>query len=198
MENVFESLSDSFPEGDPIDKLLAYFKSTYIQGPILQRPALFPLELWNHFQHAINKALKTPNCTEGWHHSLVLLLASHSSMWTLFRGLKKDIAIQRLTVINADIEHNGMPKLKYQELVQRLSSARKWADMKKMTNWSGLLSGLWHTWHEKKSLWQCNFFYLNSLGSVHHGLNPPWPQSSDFNPPWPQPPWPQSPWPQSH
>ncbi len=44
---MFESLSDFFPEEDPIDELLAYFKSTYIQGPILQRgwPALFPLEL---------------------------------------------------------------------------------------------------------------------------------------------------------
>ncbi len=57
MENVFESLNDSFPEEDPIDELLAY-----IQGPILRRrrrPALFPLELWNHFQDAINKAPKT-------------------------------------------------------------------------------------------------------------------------------------------
>ncbi len=68
---MFESLSDSFPEEDPIDELLAYFKSTYIQGSILQmRPALFPLELWNHFQDVINYAPKTPNCTEGWHYSL--------------------------------------------------------------------------------------------------------------------------------
>ncbi len=62
-------------------------------------------------------------CTEGWQYSLrALFLASHPSMWTLFRGLKmKDIAIQRLTVMNADIEHNDMPTLKYQELAQRLS-----------------------------------------------------------------------------
>ena len=81
---------------------------------------MFPLELWNHFQDAINKALKTTNCTEGWHNSLrALFLASHPSMWTLFRGLKKDIAIQRLTVMNADIDHNDMPKLMYQEIAQR-------------------------------------------------------------------------------
>ncbi len=35
--------------------------------------------------------------------------------------MKKDIAIQRLIVMNADIEDNDMPKLKYQELAQRLS-----------------------------------------------------------------------------
>ncbi len=80
---MFESLSDFFPEEDPIDELLAHFKSTYIQGPILRRgrPALFPLELWNHFREAINKAPKKMNCTEGWHNSLrALFLTLHLSM----------------------------------------------------------------------------------------------------------------------
>ncbi len=85
-------------------------------------PAFFPVAMWNHFQDAINMASKTTNCTEGWHNSLrALFLASHPSMWTLFRGLKKDMSIQRLIVLNAAIEHNDRPKLKYQELAQRLS-----------------------------------------------------------------------------
>ena len=85
-------------------------------------PAFFLVAMWNHFQDAIDMAPKTTNCAEGWHNSLrALFLASHPSMWTLFRGLKKDMSIQRLIVLNAAIEHNDRPKLKYQELAQRLS-----------------------------------------------------------------------------
>ncbi len=67
-------------------------------------------------------APKTTNCTEGWHNSLrALFLTSHPSMWALFCGLKKNMSIQILIAINAAIERNDRPKLKYQELAQRLS-----------------------------------------------------------------------------
>jgi hypothetical protein len=79
--------------------------------------------MWNHYQDAIDEAAKTTNCTEGWHNSLrSLLLASHPSMWTLFCGLQKDMAIQKLTLMNAETANNDRPKMKYKRLAERLSA----------------------------------------------------------------------------
>ena len=103
VEGLFEELSDTFPEDDATDSVLAYFKNTYIEGPVVrrrQRPPMFPLELWNHFEDAKDMEAKTTNCAEGWHNTLrSLFLASHPSMWTLLRGLKKDTLREQLKVI---------------------------------------------------------------------------------------------------
>ena len=43
-------------------------KSTNVEGPTVrrtQRPPKFPVNMWNHYQDALNKASKTANCTEG-------------------------------------------------------------------------------------------------------------------------------------
>ncbi len=70
--------------------------STYIQGQILWRrirPAMFPVNLWNHYEDATNKAPKTTHCAEVWHNSLrALFQASHPSIWTLLQGLWNGIA----------------------------------------------------------------------------------------------------------
>ena len=125
VEGLFGSLSEEFPEEEASDKLLSYFKSTYIQGPILRRrrrPAMFPIALWNHYQDDLDKAPKTTNCAEGWHSSLrAIFLSSHSSIWNMIRGLKKDMAIQRLIVLNAEVENNDRPKMKYKNLAVGLS-----------------------------------------------------------------------------
>ncbi len=116
VEGLSESLSEEFPEEEASDELLSYFKSTFIQGPILRRrrPAMFPIALWNHYQDALDKAPKTTNCAEGWHNSLrAIFLSSHPSIWNMITGLKKDMAIQRLIVLNAEVENNDRPKMKY-------------------------------------------------------------------------------------
>ncbi len=48
-----------------------------------------------------------------------MFLASHPSMWTILRGLKKDMSIHRLTVMQAQIENNDAPK-KYKTLAEKL------------------------------------------------------------------------------
>ncbi len=87
-----------------------------------KRPAMFPIVLWNHYWDALDKAQKTTNCAEGLHISLrANFLSSHPSIWNMVRGLKKDMAIQRLIVLNAEVEHNDRPKMKYKNLAVRLS-----------------------------------------------------------------------------
>ncbi len=79
--------------------------------------------MWNHYDDAINKEAKTTNCVEGWHNALrSLFLSSHPSIWKVLRGLRKDIAVQRLSIIQAVTENGDRPKDKYKRLADRLSS----------------------------------------------------------------------------
>ena len=125
VEEIFDTLSEAFPEEEDVDLLLSYFKSTYIQGPVIRRvrrPAMFPIGLWNHYEHALRREPKTTNCAEGWHNTLrSLFMASHPSIWTFFRGINKDIAIQRLVIVNDDMANGRRPTKKYADLAQRLS-----------------------------------------------------------------------------
>ncbi len=53
--------------------------------------------------------------------SAPIFLFSHPSILNMIRGLKKDMAIQRLMVLNAEVENNDRPKMKYKNLAVRLS-----------------------------------------------------------------------------
>ena len=72
--------------------------------------------MWNHYSDTLQKASKTTNCTEGWHNSV------HPGMWTLFNGIQKDIAIQKLVITNNEQANGDKPQLKYEKLAQRLQS----------------------------------------------------------------------------
>lgn len=120
---LFEELTTSFPDEAPVNELLSYFKATYVSGGELRRPPMFPIPVWNHYDDAINKEAKTTNCVEGWHNALrSLFLSSHPSIWKVLRGLRKDIAVQRLSIIQAVTENGDRPKDKYKRLADRLSS----------------------------------------------------------------------------
>ena len=63
---VFDQLSAKFPDTEACDRLLSYFKKTYIQdiarnGRI--KDPLFKIELWNHYEDALACVPKTTNCT---------------------------------------------------------------------------------------------------------------------------------------
>ena len=63
---VFGQLCAEFPDTDACDKLLKYFKQTFIQQTGRNdRPQdpLFKIELWNHYQDGLNCVPKTTNCT---------------------------------------------------------------------------------------------------------------------------------------
>ena len=123
---MFEELTESFPEDEATNDLLDYFKATYVQGPTVrrrQRPPMFPLKMWNHYEDALNMSQKTTNCTEGWHNALHgLFLASHPGVWKMLNGIRKDMAIQRFIVLKNDTADGDRPKLQYQKLAERLQA----------------------------------------------------------------------------
>ena len=126
VEDRLGELMDDFAPGQPYDDFLSYFTHTYVAGPAAgnrRRPPRFKVELWNHFDDAVELAPKTTNCCEGFHNSLQsLFLSPHPTVWTLLSGLKRDIAVHRLTAANALGGNAERPRVKYQKLAQRLAS----------------------------------------------------------------------------
>lgn len=123
---VFEQLAATFPDEPVCNDLLTYFESTYIRGPRIRRqyrnPRFLP-ELWNHYEDAIACAPKTTNCVEGFHNSIKsMFLCAHPTVWTLLNGLRRDIAVHRLTVQNAEVQNLERPRNKYVNLANRLAA----------------------------------------------------------------------------
>ena len=116
VEHIFETLAVTFPHDDKFNQILTYFSSTYIRGP-LGRPALFPINVWNHFVAAKEETPKTTNACEGFHNALnAIFNCSHPSIWSLFDGIEKDISFQRLILVKAQSGIYEVKKRKYQTL----------------------------------------------------------------------------------
>ena len=63
---VFDQLSAKFPDNEPCDKLLTYFKCTFIQDTARngrKKDPLFSISLWNHYEDGLSCVPKTTNCT---------------------------------------------------------------------------------------------------------------------------------------
>ena len=63
---VFGQLSATFPDTDACERLLTYFKSTFVQVESRlgrTKDPLFPIPLWNHYNNGLNCVPKTTNCT---------------------------------------------------------------------------------------------------------------------------------------
>ena len=83
---------------------------------------MFPIDLWNHFETASNEEPKTTNATEGYHNALQSLFnCSHPTVYTLLRGLEKDIATHLLTLSQANVGNNEKQRPKYKRQAARLA-----------------------------------------------------------------------------
>ena len=66
------------------------------------KPALFPISTWNQHNIAIIGGPRTTNCCEGFHNSLnSLFFTNHPSIWKFLDGIRRDIAINKLTLTDA-------------------------------------------------------------------------------------------------
>ena len=102
--------------------MLTYFFGTYIEGAAGRNP-LFSIELWNHYDSALEKSPKTTNCCEGFHNALSSIFhCSHPSIWFLFDGLQRDIAYHSLTLANAEMGRPEIKRIKYQKLADSVST----------------------------------------------------------------------------
>lgn len=126
LSEVYEQLAAAFPDEPTCNDLLTYFESTYIRGPHIgrqNRNPRFSPALWNNFEDSIVCASKTTNCMEGFHNSIrSMILCAHPTVWTLFNGLKRDMAVHRLTMQNAEVQNLERPRNKYINLANKLAA----------------------------------------------------------------------------
>ena len=76
-ELVIEEITDviereQFEESvvEKMDDFAIYFKSTYIENPIVNKKPPFPIEMWNQYDAAAERVARTANSVEGWHYGL--------------------------------------------------------------------------------------------------------------------------------
>ena len=127
---AFWLLADYMPEHEKMPELLAYFQQTYIGGR--RRPgcsecyqsAIYPIETWNHFESASEGIARTTNSVKGWHYGLqVLFQCHHPTLWTVIKGLEKDMQMQHTTfVLGVSGLQPFVPK-RYQSMKLRVENA---------------------------------------------------------------------------
>lgn len=109
VQDAFDILAESMVQHERMDELLSFFEYTYVRGRCPRgreqapRPAMFPLELWNQNESALNGIARTRNIVEGWHHGLQSLLhCHHPTMWTFLTGIKQDMTKQDCNLRSSD------------------------------------------------------------------------------------------------
>ena len=113
-----------------VDELLSYFESTYVRGRRLRGRGkkfglpLFPPDLWNQRNAAVDGIARTNNSVEGWHFGLqALFQCSHPTLWKFIRGLECDCAQQKASFLQGITGIVQPPVKKYERLCERVSRA---------------------------------------------------------------------------
>ena len=90
-ELVIEEITDviereQFEESvvEKMDELAIYFKSTYIENPIVNKKPHFPIEIWNQYDATGEGVARTTNSVEGWHYGLQAYFSGFFSVNVLF------------------------------------------------------------------------------------------------------------------
>ncbi|XP_055639888.1 uncharacterized protein LOC129777565 isoform X1 [Toxorhynchites rutilus septentrionalis] len=123
VQDIFKSLASTFPDEDRFNEVLSYFFSTYIQGAAGRGPLFHP-RTWNHYDTALNESPRTTNSCEGFHNALNSIFhCSHPSVWTLFDGLRRDLACHKLTLVNSETNQLEPTKRKYRKLYAIVASS---------------------------------------------------------------------------
>ena len=128
--DAFLILADSMPDHEKMPELLAYFEHTYIRGrrrpgrAEQYGPAIFPIETWNHFETASEGVARTTNAVEGWHFALqALFQCHHPTLWTFFKGIERDIQMQRTSLLQGIAGSQPSVPKRYQTQKTRVKNA---------------------------------------------------------------------------
>jgi hypothetical protein len=128
VSDAYDILADNMPDHEKMNELLSYFERTYIRGRRRAGrgnnygPAVFPINVWNHYQAAADGVARTTNSVEGWHYKLQSLFqCHHPTLWTFLDGLKKDQQMQKALFLQgvAGMEHRSLKK--YRDIKERVS-----------------------------------------------------------------------------
>lgn len=110
--------------------LFKYIEQTWI-GKVNDRneyqSGRFTLDTWNMYEMALDGLPRTNNATEGWHNALRIFFgASHPQIYRFIDGIKKEQALQEVTMAHVLSGHPPKKGLKkYDDLTNRLKAIVK-------------------------------------------------------------------------
>ena len=104
---------------EKMDELAIYFKSTYIENPIVNKKPPFPIGIWNQYDAAGEGVARTTNSVEGWHYGLQAYFSgSTPNIWLLLRNLEKDSKMQKFKYVQETAGLLCSKRLRYEKIKQ--------------------------------------------------------------------------------
>ncbi len=120
----FELLQDEIPE--ELQPIMDYFEDTFIGRPgrRRRRGPTFPPAIWNVYSRVEAGLPRTNNNIEGWHRRMDASAGCHHpNIWVFLDILKKEEALNRITVIQTLAGQGPPPQRRtYRNITQRLQT----------------------------------------------------------------------------
>ena len=131
-ELVIEEITDviereQFEESvvEKMDELAIYFKSTYIENPIVNKKPPFPIEMWNQYDAAGEGVARTTNSVKGWHYGLQAYFSgSTPNIWLLLRNLEKDSKMQKFKYVQETAGLLCSKRPRYEKIKKQMQNIR--------------------------------------------------------------------------
>ena len=108
-----------------MDELAIYFKSTYIENPIVNKKPPFPIEIWNQYDAAGEGVARTTNSVEGWHYGLQAYFSgSTPNIWLLLRNLENDSKMQKFKYVQETAGLLCSKRPRYEKITKQMQNIR--------------------------------------------------------------------------
>ena len=110
---------------EKMDEFAIYFKSTFIENPIVDKKPPFPIEMWNQYDAAGEEAARTTNSVEGWQYGLQAYFSgSTPNIWLLLRNLEKDSKIQKFIYVQETAGLLCSKRPRYEKIKKQMQNIR--------------------------------------------------------------------------
>ena len=112
-----------------MEELALYFKSTYLENPIVHKKPPFRIAIGNQYDAAGDRVAWTTNSVEGWHYGLQAYFSgSTPNHWLLLRNLEKDSKMQKFKNVQETADLLCSKRPRYEEIKKQMQNIRSTYD----------------------------------------------------------------------
>lgn len=127
---AYRKLKRELPQS--MNFVCTYFENTYV-GRVGKRPR-YPIELWNHYDAALQQKQRTNNASEGWHNRFQLVVGKHHpDLYSALREIQKEQADTEISILELSLGRSikNAPKKAWKDAQNNLCTiAQNYEDFK--------------------------------------------------------------------